>query len=284
MFFKSSKPAAAPAPQPAAVPTPLVGTTMSVPVDYNPAVTLGSSSADPLPYDPLVVGASTIGAATLTIDQVKKALELYGILSPDAYTEFLCQWYEAGLAKGGVHWQYADIITALITLTETLRPCRYLEIGVRRGRSACSVGKYAPDCEMTLLDMWTNKNYAGMDNPGPDLVREELAKVGHKGKLQFVIGNSHELLAPHLKEHGAQGYDIITVDGDHTPDGATLDLNDVLPYVKVGGALVFDDISHPSHSYLKDVWNDVVASNPAFTSWTYGELGYGIAVGVRKRL
>lgn len=236
-----------------------------------------------MPYESLIVGASTVGAAALSDTQIRKALDLYGVLSPDAYTEFLCEWYRAGLEKAGAYWQYADIVTCLITLAEMIRPTRYLEIGVRRGRSACAVGKYAPECEMTLLDMWENKNYANMENPGPDLVREELAKVGHKGKLEFVIGNSHKVLAPHLEKHGQSGYDIITVDGDHTANGARLDLSDVLPYIRIGGALVFDDISHPKHLHLKNVWDEVVTSHPAFCTWTYGELGYGIAIAIRKK-
>ena len=273
MFFRPKPSQSAPN-----APVPLTG-----PVLRNPMSTLASSDGGPMPYEPLIMGASTVGVSALNDIQIRKALDLYSILSPDAYTEFLCEWYQAGLEKGAGHWQYADIVTCLITLTEMIRPTRYLEIGVRRGRSACAVGKYSPECEMTLLDMWENKNYANMENPGPDLVREELAKIGHTGKLEFVIGNSHKVLAPHLREKGQQGYDIITVDGDHTEDGATLDLTDVLPYIRVGGALVFDDISHPQHPYLKKVWDEVVAAHPAFTSWSYGELGYGIAVAIRKR-
>jgi len=49
-------------------------------------------------------------------------------------------------------------------------------------------------------------------------------------------------------------FDLITVDGDHSEEGAFDDLLNVIPHLNVGGILVFDDIAHPTHPYLLGVW------------------------------
>ena len=55
-----------------------------------------------------------------------------------------------------------------------------------------------------------------------------------------------------------------------------------MPRLKRGGVLVFDDIVHPRHPYLADVWRRVVADDPRFVTWAFTELGYGVALAVRR--
>ena len=50
-----------------------------------------------------------------------------------------------------------------------------------------------------------------------------------------------------------------------------------------GGVLVFDDIAHPAHPYLIEVWRRVVREFPFLSSYEYTEQGYGIAFAVRPR-
>jgi predicted O-methyltransferase YrrM len=97
------------------------------------------------------------------------------------------------------------------------------------------------------------EGYAGMDNPGPALVRSELARVDFRGGLEFVLGDSHKVLPAYFREHPEVYFDLITVDGDHSEAGARADLATVLPRLKVGGALVFDDIAHVVHPELAGV-------------------------------
>ena len=251
---------------------------------YNPFTTLLPEKAGSDYYDPTLIGVATISAALLNAEQVAKARKLYGLLSDDDYTLYLKSYYDAGLKRFGKGWKYADIITVLITLAELLKPRTYLEIGVRRGRSACAVGRFAPRCELTLLDRWKKKNYADMENPGPDLVRKELERVGHKGEKHFVVGDSHQVLQKHLDANPDLYFDLVTVDGDHTAEGAAQDLREVLPRVSVGGALVFDDIAHRKHPHLVEVWKSVVESDPRFASYRFSDLGYGIGFAIRQRL
>lgn len=234
-------------------------------------------------YPGPMIGAGALGKKYVEGGSlyVRRALALYRALTPDAYTEYLELYYEAGLARYGENWGYADIVTVLLGLAEDLAPKRYLEIGVRRGRSACAVGSVARNCSMVFFDMWM-KNYAGMDNPGPDLVKAELARVGHQGTTEFVNGNSHETVPAYFAAHPDAEFDIITVDGDHSNLGAAQDIADVLPHLKIGGAIVFDDICHPKHPGLTDVWDRMVGSNRRFSVYNYDSVGYGIGFAVRK--
>ena len=54
-----------------------------------------------------------------------------------------------------------------------------------------------------------------------------------------------------------------------------------MPRLKIGGALVFDDVSNPSHAELLGVWNDVVVANRSFSTYTFTEIGFGVGIAVR---
>jgi predicted O-methyltransferase YrrM len=117
---------------------------------------------------------------------------------------------------------------------------------------------------------------------GPDFVRSELKKVGFKGKLELVSGNSHDTIPGYFRQHPDAYFDLITVDGDHSYRGASMDLRDVLPRLNIGGVVVFDDIASPQAVYLRDVWKRYVANQSRFANWEFNELGFGIALGIRK--
>ena len=232
-------------------------------------------------YDPVIIGPSTPGELAVSAPCLRRVVAVLERLEPDDYIRYLLQYYRAGLERFGDAWRYADILTALLAVAEIVRPEHYLEIGVRRGRSMAMVAAACPDCSMVGFDLWT-PDYAGMPNPGPEFVRTEMAKVGHRGALELVSGDSHETVPRFLSEHPEMFFDLVTVDGDHSRKGAERDLRDVLPRVKVGGVIVLDDICHPLHRYLASVWKKVVVSDPRFGAWQFTELGYGVALAIRK--
>jgi predicted O-methyltransferase YrrM len=158
----------------------------------------------------------------------------------------------------------------------------YLEIGVRRGRSMAMVASQVPDCRIVGFDIWMD-NYAGMENPGPSLVREELARVGYAGSVEFIDGDSKETVPAYFTAHPNEYFDLITVDGDHSTEGARRDLQNVKPRVKIGGALVFDDISHYMHPTLASVWKSEVEDDSGFASYSFAEVGFGVAFAIRRR-
>ena len=49
-----------------------------------------------------------------------------------------------------------------------------------------------------------------------------------------------------------------------------------------GGVLVFDDISHPQHPKLLEIWRRVVVAERRYSTWHFDDVGYGVAVAVRR--
>lgn len=232
-------------------------------------------------YYPPVAGPSSFLPDVVGTAPVELALEVLDRLSTDSYLDFVRNFYRKGISAFGSDWVYADINTVLLGLTRRLAPASYLEIGVRRGRSMAMVVSQAPACRIVGFDLWV-ENYAGMENPGPRLVRDELARLGFAGKLDFVDGDSRETVPRYFEQHPGEFFDIITVDGDHSTDGARRDLQNVMPRLKIGGALVFDDISNQSHPSLLSVWKETVERDNRFLSYSFTEAGFGVGFAIRK--
>lgn len=232
-------------------------------------------------YDGVVLGADAIGRRATSPEARERIAQLLTALEPDDYMSYV----EAFLARAdelvGPDHRFADITTVLLASAELLNPSSYLEIGVRRGRSMRVVAGVVPDCNIIGVDMWM-PDYAGIDNPGPEHVERELRSGGFTGDLQFVTGNSHKVVPQLFRQRSDLTFDLITVDGDHSNRGAAKDLRTVLPRLRVGGVLVFDDVRHPAHPGLHRVWEDVVVSDRRYSAWRYDDTGYGVALAVRR--
>lgn len=231
-------------------------------------------------YGAAVVGASTIGSLATEPQFVQTVTHEVAGGDPDDYTDYVSRFVDAGFACSE-SWRYADIVTVLAAAAELLRPHSYLEIGVRRGRSMAVVAGRSRSCSIVGIDLW-NANYAGIKNPGPEHVEARLAHVGHTGSLELISADSHAALPRLFRDRPDLDFDLITVDGDHSRRGAGRDLSDVLPRLRLGGALVFDDISHPAHPYLNAVWRRHIVRDPRYATWSFDDVGYGVAVAVRR--
>lgn len=210
-----------------------------------------------------------------------------------------------------------DLRLAIAWLAEVSQADRYLEIGVRRGFSMSSFASVRPEATVYGFDMWV-KNYTGIDNPGPDFVRDELAKVGFRGDATFTSGNSHvtvpiffgkqkptlrDRLAGRTLRYAGPEFDMILVDGDHSILGAYQDLTDVMPHIRVGGVLVFDDIAPDLSQFdeaglaavraelgedpkglggLLGVWHAIQQEHPNFKYFEFTEDAPGVAFAVRQ--
>lgn len=251
---------------------------------YTPDVVGNAASIDhsgPDDYGGVVIGAGTIGELATDRGARDAAMDVLARLSPDPYTDYVRRFIARGEELGGDNWRYADIVTTLYAAATLIRPRAYLEIGVRRGRSMAIVASCAPDSAIIGIDMW-QPDYSGMTNPGPAHVRREVEGLEFRGSLELISGDSHVELPRLFAERPDLSFDLVTVDGDHTVAGARRDLLDVLPRLRVGGVLVFDDIRHPAHPSLHDVWRRSVAANRRFASWEFDEVGYGVALAVRR--
>jgi len=231
-------------------------------------------------YAPVTIGPSTIASAASSTATVREVLGVLDRLEPDDYTRYVSAYYKNGIERFGEGWCYADLCTVLAASSRLLEPDTYLEIGVRRGRSMAMVAAQRPQARLVGFDMWM-ENYAGMENPGADFVRSEMARLGHKGTIEMISGNSHETVPEYFAKNPGQTFDMITVDGDHSEQGALEDLRTVCPRLSLGGVLVFDDVTHPQHPYLLDVWHQAIEEDGGLLSHEFTELGYGVAVALR---
>ena len=232
-------------------------------------------------YSPVMVGPSTFMEECISAQTVKSVSSIIAKLTRDKYLEFNLEYYKTGIDRFGDKWRYGDINTFLYGICNNINVANYMEIGVRRGRSMSIVAALHPQANIVGFDMWI-PNYVGIENPGPDFVRSELTKVGFKGQVDFISGNSHITVPKHFKKNPDLYFDIITVDGDHTYKGALQDLKTVIPRLKVGGFLLFDDICNPEHTYLRKIWDKITAHTDRFQTFAYEELGYGVALAIKK--
>jgi hypothetical protein len=100
----------------------------------------------------------------------------------------------------------------------------------------------------------------------------------------------------------ADGFDMVLVDGDHSIQGAYQDLSDVIGHIKIGGAIVFDDIAPNLSQFneqeleairrelgpdprglggLHGVWRAVQSEHSNFRYFEYTEDSPGLAFGIR---
>lgn len=211
----------------------------------------------------------------------REILSFHSVLATDDYVKLVDGYYRDAMQLFGEAWYHLDIVNVLYAAAKLHKPANYLEIGVRRGRSCAVVARGNPEVNIVACDMWMG-NYAGMENPGPDFVRSELVLHGHTGQLVFLNGDSHALMPKFFNSQPKMLFDLITVDGDHSEEGAYADLCTVIDRLAPGGILVFDDIAHPQHPYLLNVWRRAISKCPNLLASEYIETGYGVAFGVNS--
>ncbi len=249
-------------------------------------------------------------AAMLAPDNVAGVRDVFATISTDpVWTPVVLRQLDGGRL---------DLRLAIAWLARQIEPDSYLEVGVRRGFSAAVLGAVRPDATMFGFDMWMH-DYAGAPNPGPAFVRSELERVGYRGNATFIDGDSHRTLPlffgverypllARLRGQAvrapAEDFDMILVDGDHSIEGAYRDLCDVIGHVRVGGALVFDDIAPDLTEFddagrlaiqqelgpdphgrggLLGVWHAVRDEHPEFRFFEFTRDAPGVAFAIRMR-
>ncbi len=243
---------------------------------YPPGTPALSSGHPAVPFLPPSPG--TLAAAAMSREAADFVVELCRKLTPSEHLAGQLAYYERSRERFGEYWHYADLPTLLYAAATLLQPNSYLEIGGRMEGSATVVGSLRPECAIYCFDLWT-PNHGGLENPGPDFVREELRRVGHTGEVIFVAGDSKVTVPAFLREHPDLFFDLITVDGDHSVMGAATDLTNTLPRLKVGGVVAFDHIARAPT--LQRVWRELVQRDERFVTWEFTDAGFGIAAGVR---
>lgn len=124
----------------------------------------------------------------------------------------------------------------LFALVCGLRPARYLEVGTFRGGSTLIVA--------AAMKASRNPGRLFCVEPEPHIAPEHWALVDDRATL--IQGFSPEALAE-ARELAGGPFDFTFIDGDHTSDGVYRDATGALPYIAVGGHILFHD------SYFPDV-------------------------------
>ena len=231
--------------------------------------------------EPVLLGRETLKSIILKPENIRETLDLLEKMPSDDYLEFLKDFYKKGLDTFGDDWVYADIVSALNAITKNINIENYLEIGVRQGRSMFVVSGNSPDAQLYGFDLWV-ENYIGIDNPGADYVERRLREFDHRGNIEFISGDSKKTIPSFFKANPDLYFDLITVDGDHRIKGARIDIRNTVKRLKVGGILVFDDVSSPHHPYLNNLWKEEIVSNPRYFSYEYDDVGLGVGIAVKK--
>eukprot|EP00931_Biecheleriopsis_adriatica_P010600 TRINITY_DN111675_c0_g1_i1.p1 TRINITY_DN111675_c0_g1~~TRINITY_DN111675_c0_g1_i1.p1 ORF type:complete len:452 (-),score=61.71 TRINITY_DN111675_c0_g1_i1:235-1590(-) len=129
------------------------------------------------------------------------------------------------LGIGTVRW---EILSHLISSLPEVGEVRMAEIGV------C----HAP-VPLFLLNAHTNLHWTGVDvDPkAKETVTANLAEYIQKGRVNFLLGSSHEVIV--------EGpLDLVFIDGDHEEDAVHLDLQAWVPRVRSGGIVAGHDYGY----------------------------------------
>ena len=147
-------------------------------------------------------------------------------------------------------------LNALIHLSKNFQPESYLEIGVQEGNSLNLVIEHSKKLnKIVLCDTWQGE-FGGTSRGSNEHIKNRFKN--HLDKITFLDGDS-KLQIPKLTEK----FDLIHVDGDHSYEGAMLDLNNCFNLLNKDGFLVFDDITHPSHRDLLVCAEEFHKNHPA---------------------
>lgn len=241
---------------------------------------------DALPLPGETVNLETVVGVASSAKTKHRLVQLFQRMDADVYAQRLVEGYTRGLDRFGEDWRYVDLWSIVYAYARLAPPRDYLEIGTRRGHSLAAVLAGCADASAAMpavvsCDMWVEQ-YAGVENPGPGFVAAQMKRLGFDANIEFLGGSSHELVRPYLTATG-RTFDLITVDGDHSRDGARQDLTDVTGALRLGGMIAFDDIHHPQHAYLGQVWRDVFEGRSAFETYENPRNGTGIAAAIRYR-
>jgi len=179
-----------------------------------------------------------------------------------------------------IHHENKDVLYSVLTsLAIWQKPKTYLEIGVNEGKSLKTI---LDDCRpdfITLCDIWGNM-YGGAGRGGHEHIEKILKTMNYKNDVEFIDGDSRVELP---KKIGELEYDLILVDGDHSYNGAWIDLWNAWKMLKVGGVIVFDDLLHPEHKYLLDCADQFTHLSGAEVLYRNIKKPHGVIVWTKKK-
>jgi len=145
----------------------------------------------------------------------------------------------------------SDLPSIIYQIAKKIKPKRYLEIGVLKGRSMALVLKASPQTEACGIDIWgSHADY----NMNPREVKASMKAIGIDNLPIFLTGSSYDVLPVLWKDKSIpEFFNLILVDGDHDRAAATKDLNLCLKHMTDDGILIFHDIAMPRFTHLREL-------------------------------
>lgn len=129
-------------------------------------------------------------------------------------------------------------------IVEPTNPINYLEIGVFKGETIIDMSKsYCkhPDSKMYCVDPWIDyeeyNEYKGKIETIHDIFVENMNKENLWDRIKVYRDFSHNVV-PSLQD---DFFDIAFIDGNHETEFVYKDAIMVLPKIKSGGTIIFDD-------------------------------------------
>lgn len=177
-------------------------------------------------------------------------------LNPDPwFWKGIC-WHAWGYRAKEIWFSAWTFLLAFARLT---KPKVYLETGVRKGGSMSLILSQSPETFCYGFDAWP-PDYAKIDGwkhvpATPELVRQQIQQWGDP-KVELISGDSKKTYPQWRRDHPGVRASLAFVDGEHSDEGARSDLNEAFQMADV---VLFDDIVHPSHPFLRKSWDDTYA-------------------------
>ena len=170
-----------------------------------------------------------------------------------------------------------ELYPLMTKLARQKKPVSYLEIGVREGDSLLALIEGHHPEEVVLVDNWTTA-YGGTGRGDHGHIEPLLRSSDYRGHIEYRDGDSKEIL-PEMIESHQDHFDIILVDGDHSAEGISEDLQCAWMLVKENGVVVVDDLVHPEHKYVAGIVKEFIDSteNAEIAMWSTAD-GHGVCV------
>jgi predicted O-methyltransferase YrrM len=179
-----------------------------------------------------------------------------------------------GRFEGGYHIQQNPAEFADLLMAVKGRDIQsYLQIGIAAGGAERILSEYVGIRQLTVIDdgrhrkfqIWINENRPALEAQGV--------------RVSQHIGDSHDQDARQFLARCGERFDLIGIDGDHTPAGVSMDWELIQPCLEAGTLVWFHDIAStflpPEQCGAKQVWNTISKRHKIILE-TYRHCGIGM--------
>ena len=160
-----------------------------------------------------------------------------------------------------------DVMTALADFaTQVPADQEIVELGVFRGRTALQMAwgaSLGQSAHVTGIDPWDSEGNV-YDPPFTDAESRKWARhwvdsFGYADKIRLVQGFSQDVALTWDEVGDAKRVGLLYVDGDHTKEGAKLDILSWAPHLAPGARIAVDDYGHPDWPGVGEAVDELVA-------------------------